>query len=134
MEQTRKKGGVNLSAKPLPSFYDIPGREPVLVLFSTVLVLIRFSSLCSFGQRERRPAGAAADPGLGPAPDPTDPDRAPRPGGETFLEGQRKGRPPLPPAWLLTVTMKLWTNRLLSVRSGRSLRITSAPSWPSKTA
>uniref|UniRef100_A0A3B3Z2E3 INTS8 TPR repeats domain-containing protein n=1 Tax=Poecilia mexicana TaxID=48701 RepID=A0A3B3Z2E3_9TELE len=24
MEQTRKKGGVNLSAKPLPSFYDIP--------------------------------------------------------------------------------------------------------------
>ncbi|XP_014882930.1 integrator complex subunit 8-like [Poecilia latipinna] len=29
MEQTRKKGGVNLSAKPLPSFYDIPASASV---------------------------------------------------------------------------------------------------------
>ncbi|XP_027892025.1 integrator complex subunit 8 isoform X2 [Xiphophorus couchianus] len=31
MEQTRKKGGVNLSAKPLPSFYDIPASASVNV-------------------------------------------------------------------------------------------------------
>lgn len=111
MEQMRKRSAtVNLSAKPLPSFYDIPGgivsymfallhrpraNDPSLLsrMFQSLKAGGDFlgvgSSLHSFSECEHRAARAAANPPAGAAQDQTDPHRAPRHGRTTLLEGQQ---------------------------------------------
>lgn len=94
LEQMRKRSAtVNLSAKPLPSFYDIPGTGA-----SLLLLLITFraqfqvvSSVRSFSRREHRAAGAAAHPVPGATEDQADPHRATRHGGAALLESQQQG-------------------------------------------
>ncbi|MEQ2263012.1 Integrator complex subunit 8 [Xenotaenia resolanae] len=62
MEQMRKRSAtINLSAKPLPSFYDIPGTEPSLLLFILLCPDVQFgdslpaaSASVSIGQLEQQ--------------------------------------------------------------------------------
>lgn len=92
VEQMRKRSAtINLSAKPLPSFYDIPGAVPRSPL-SAGRLASRCSVTCfrdvtgfclflhSFSECEHWAVGAAAHPPAGAAQDQTDPHRAPRHG------------------------------------------------------
>lgn len=97
MEQMRRRSAtVNLSAKPLPSFYDIPGTERLSrrLPVSAQTFSVWDGSPCSLGQRERGPAGAAAHPDPRSSQDQADPHRAPRHGGAALLEGQQQGQAP----------------------------------------
>lgn len=93
VEQMRKRSAtINLSAKPLPSFYDIPGETPHLLVEkpssrSGKVTRLRFL-FASFSQREHRAAGAAAHPAAGAAEDQADADRTARHGRTAFLEDQ----------------------------------------------
>lgn len=103
VEQMRKRSAtINLSAKPLPSFYDIPGEissvacaqlkkkkkttQKDFTESDLVVVLFPFTSI---SQREHRAAGAAAHPPAGTEENQANLDRTARHGRTTFLEDQQ---------------------------------------------
>lgn len=97
VEQMRKRSAtINLSAKPLPSFYDIPGETPLPFRLRPRRKAKRSFGksdslavpFASFSQREHRAAGAAAHPAAGAAEDQADADRTARHGRKAFLEDQ----------------------------------------------